>query len=141
MSTAITTIHVIVAIILMVSVLLQSGKGSGLGAAFGGSSSSVFGSRGPASLIGKVTSVAAIIFMVTSLTLSIFAQGGGPSRSVITEDTVQAEGQDASQGATGQPAGSAAGGEAAPMSDNVATRDSVADDDYVPAATDGGAEG
>ncbi|MDR2456580.1 MAG: preprotein translocase subunit SecG [Deltaproteobacteria bacterium] len=112
MSTAITSIHVIVAIILMVSVLLQSGKGSGLGAAFGGSSSSVFGSRGPATLISRVTTVAAVIFMVTSMTLSIFAQGGGPSRSVITEDApppvpeAPAEGRAISEEEIQLPAGS-----------------------------------
>ncbi|MDR1657652.1 MAG: preprotein translocase subunit SecG [Deltaproteobacteria bacterium] len=86
MTSTVTAIHIFVAVILMISVLLQSGKGSGLGAAFGGSSSSVFGSRGPATLISRVTSVAAIIFMVTSLTLSIFAQGGSSSGSVVTED-------------------------------------------------------
>ncbi|MDR2349583.1 MAG: preprotein translocase subunit SecG, partial [Deltaproteobacteria bacterium] len=69
MESAVTAVHIAVAIILMISVLLQTGKGSGLGAAFGGSSSSVFGSRGPAGLIAKITAVAAVIFMVTSLTL------------------------------------------------------------------------
>ncbi|MDR2301187.1 MAG: preprotein translocase subunit SecG [Deltaproteobacteria bacterium] len=79
----ITLIHVVVAIILMISVLLQTGKGTGLGAAFGGSSSSVFGARGPATFIGRVTTVAAIIFMVTSLTLSVFAEGAYKRGSVI----------------------------------------------------------
>ncbi|MDR3204926.1 MAG: preprotein translocase subunit SecG [Deltaproteobacteria bacterium] len=92
MSAAITSIHVMVAVILMVSVLLQTGKGSGLGAAFGGSSSSVFGSRGPATIISRVTSVAALIFMTTSLILSIFAHGLTTSGSVVTADeTVKEE--------------------------------------------------
>ncbi|MDR1109263.1 MAG: preprotein translocase subunit SecG, partial [Deltaproteobacteria bacterium] len=86
MSTLVTSVHVLVAFILIVSVLLQTGKGSGLGAAFGGSSSSVFGARGPATIISRVTSVAAIIFMVTSLTLSIFAHGGSRKGSVIVAD-------------------------------------------------------
>ncbi|MDR2366969.1 MAG: preprotein translocase subunit SecG [Deltaproteobacteria bacterium] len=86
MSSFITLVHVVVAIILMISVLLQTGKGSGLGAAFGGSSSSVFGARGPATLIGRVTTVAAIIFMVTSLTLSVFAEGASRRGSVIQAD-------------------------------------------------------
>ncbi|MDR2387908.1 MAG: preprotein translocase subunit SecG [Deltaproteobacteria bacterium] len=82
----ITLIHVVVAIILMISVLLQTGKGSGLGAAFGGSSSSVFGARGPGTFIGRVTTVAAIVFMVTSLTLSVFAEGAYKRGSVIEAD-------------------------------------------------------
>jgi preprotein translocase subunit SecG len=86
MSSFITLIHVVVAIILMISVLLQTGKGSGLGAAFGGSSSSVFGARGPATFISRVTTVAAIIFMVTSLTLSVFAEGAYKRGSVIEAD-------------------------------------------------------
>ncbi|MDR2443859.1 MAG: preprotein translocase subunit SecG [Deltaproteobacteria bacterium] len=119
MTTAITTIHIVVAFILMISVLLQSGKGSGLGAAFGGGSSSVFGSRGPATLISRVTSVAAIIFMVTSLTLSIFAQGGGPTGSVVTEDEIpevqaQTEGKPIDEEALQLPAGSTLDQEGAP---------------------------
>ncbi|MDR1545540.1 MAG: preprotein translocase subunit SecG [Deltaproteobacteria bacterium] len=97
MSAAITTIHVTVAVILMISVLLQTGKGSGLGAAFGGSSSSVFGARGPATFISRVTSVAAVIFMATSLTLSIFAQSGGSGASMVTDDDLPAPAQSAAQ--------------------------------------------
>ncbi|MDR2339585.1 MAG: preprotein translocase subunit SecG, partial [Deltaproteobacteria bacterium] len=81
MISAVTTIHVLVAFVLMISVLLQTGKGAGLGAAFGGTSSSVFGARGPASLIGKVTTVAAIIFMTTSFVLAMYARGG-PGRTL-----------------------------------------------------------
>ncbi|MDR2612576.1 MAG: preprotein translocase subunit SecG [Deltaproteobacteria bacterium] len=81
----ITIIHVIAALILMVSVLLQTGKGSGLGAAFGGSSSSVFGARGPAGLIAKVTAVAAVIFMTTSFTLAMAARGGAGA-SIVPDD-------------------------------------------------------
>ncbi|MDR1295819.1 MAG: preprotein translocase subunit SecG [Deltaproteobacteria bacterium] len=86
MSTFITTIHIIVAVILMISVLLQTGKGSGMGAAFGGSSSSVFGSRGPATFVSRVTAVAAVVFMITSFTLSIYAQGANRRGSVIVDD-------------------------------------------------------
>ncbi|MDR3134539.1 MAG: preprotein translocase subunit SecG [Deltaproteobacteria bacterium] len=86
MSAFITFIHVIVAIILMISVLLQTGKNSGMGAAFGGTSSSVFGARGPATLISRVTTMAAIIFMVTSLTLSVFAQSAYKRGSVVVAD-------------------------------------------------------
>ncbi|MDR1677789.1 MAG: preprotein translocase subunit SecG [Deltaproteobacteria bacterium] len=108
MSSFITTIHVIVAVILMISVLLQTGKGSGLGAAFGGSSGSVFGARGPATLIARITTVAAIIFMVTSLTLSVFAQTSTKRGSVVVADpvpetTAPVEGRSVSEDAVQTP--------------------------------------
>lgn len=67
----IVIIHVIVCIILMGVVLLQAGKGAEMGAAFGGSSQTIFGSRGAATFLSKLTVGAAVLFMITSLTLSI----------------------------------------------------------------------
>ena len=66
-------VHVVVAVALVLIVLLQAGKGAALGAAFGGASQTVFGPRGPGSFLGKLTTAAAGIFMVTSLTLAIFS--------------------------------------------------------------------
>ena len=67
----VATLHVIVCIILILVVLLQSGKGADLAGAFGGGGSqTAFGSRGPASFLTRMTTVAAIIFMITSLSLS-----------------------------------------------------------------------
>jgi preprotein translocase subunit SecG len=74
MISAVTALHIFVAFVLMISVLLQTGKGSGLGAAFGGTSSSVFGARGPATLFSKVTTFAAVVFMATSLVLALNAR-------------------------------------------------------------------
>lgn len=74
-------LHVLVAVALILTVLLQAGKGAGIGAAFGGGSSgTVFGSRGPAGFMSKLTAAAAILFMVTSLGLSFYKGdriGGG----------------------------------------------------------------
>lgn len=84
MHTVIVAVHVVVAIVLVLTVLLQAGKGAGMGAAFGGSSGSVFGSRGPTTLISKITCAAAVIFMCTSLNLAVF-QGGVNSGSVLDE--------------------------------------------------------
>ncbi|MBI5178140.1 MAG: preprotein translocase subunit SecG [Nitrospinae bacterium] len=70
-------LHVFVALVLIVVVLLQSGKGAGIGAGFGGSSQTLFGSRGPASFLSKFTTAAAIIFMLTSLTLSVVSSKVG----------------------------------------------------------------
>ena len=58
-----------------------------MGAAFGGSSQTVFGSRGPAGFMSKLTTAAAIIFMLTSLTLSILASRGG--KTTIIDDITQ----------------------------------------------------
>lgn len=71
MSTAIIAIHVIVSIALIMIILLQTGKGADMGAAFGGGASqTLFGSSGSSTFLGKLTTVAAIIFMLTSLVLA-----------------------------------------------------------------------
>jgi len=66
----ITILHIVVAIVMILVVLLQAGKGANMGAAFGGSSNTVFGSSGPGTFLGKMTTVVAVIFMLTSLSLS-----------------------------------------------------------------------
>jgi len=65
-------IHVAVCIALILIVLLQRGKGQSMGAAFGGSSQTVFGSSGATSFLQKLTTASAIIFMLTSLSLAFF---------------------------------------------------------------------
>lgn len=71
--TVLVILHVVVALALILIVLLQTGKGASLGAAFGGSSETVFGSRGAATFLSKLTTAAAIIFMLTSLTLAVYS--------------------------------------------------------------------
>ncbi|HEX9121154.1 MAG TPA: preprotein translocase subunit SecG [Terriglobales bacterium] len=69
-----TVIHIIVSLFLIIVVLLQSGKSADIAAAFGGmGSQTAFGPRGAATLLSKATTLAAVIFMLTSITLSIFA--------------------------------------------------------------------
>jgi preprotein translocase subunit SecG len=65
------SLHVIVSAILIGMVLLQKGKGADIGAAFGGASNTVFGPRGAQSFLAKLTTTAAIIFMITSFFLAI----------------------------------------------------------------------
>lgn len=73
-----TVIHVIVCLFLIVVVLLQSGKAADLAGAFGGmGSQTVFGPRGSATVLSKATTIAAAVFMVTSLSLSIMATRSG----------------------------------------------------------------
>jgi preprotein translocase subunit SecG len=70
MSTLIVIVHVIVCLMLIGIVLLQSGKGADMGAAFGGSSQALFGGAGPAPFLTRVTTAAAVVFMITSLVLA-----------------------------------------------------------------------
>jgi preprotein translocase subunit SecG len=71
MTIAIGIIHIIIAIGLILIVLLQTGRGSDIGAAFGGGSSqTLFGSSGSSSFMTKLTTIAAVVFMVTSLVLA-----------------------------------------------------------------------
>lgn len=74
MTTFLTTLHVTVCIVLIAVVLIQRGKGSDIGAALGGGgSNTVFGSRGAGNFLTKMTTVCAIIFMTTSLSLAYLA--------------------------------------------------------------------
>src|SRR6185312_5664885 len=79
---AVTIIHVIVSIGLILVVLLQTGKGAEVGAVFGGSSATIFGSSGAGNLLTRVTAGMAIVFMITSLTLGYFA-GRKPSSTIF----------------------------------------------------------
>jgi preprotein translocase subunit SecG len=71
--TLVTIIHVLACFVLILVVLLQAGKGANMGAAFGGSSQTVFGSSGAGTFLGKMTAAVAIVFMLTSLTLTYTA--------------------------------------------------------------------
>ena len=66
----ITILHVLVCFALIVIVLLQAGKGAEMGAAFGGASQTLFGSAGAMGFLSKLTTVAAVVFMITSLLLA-----------------------------------------------------------------------
>jgi preprotein translocase subunit SecG len=78
------TLHVIACFAIIGLVLLQSGKGADIGSAFGGAGSqAVFGSMGTPTLLGKVTTVVAAVFTITSFTLAL--TGGARSGSVVRE--------------------------------------------------------
>src|SRR5258707_13360032 len=84
----ITALHIGVCIGLMASMLLQSGKGGGLAGTFGaGSSQTLFGGRGAATFLSRATTVLAVTFFVTSLTLGLNAsRSTGTRRSLIQEE-------------------------------------------------------
>jgi preprotein translocase subunit SecG len=77
----VTIVHVIVCLFLIVVVLLQSGKAGDISAAFGGQGSqAAFGPRGGATALSRATTISAVLFMLTSVTLSVNAiKHGGPS--------------------------------------------------------------
>lgn len=82
---ALIVFHILISIVLVLVVLLQSGRGAELGAAFGGIGQATFG-RGQSTFISKLTAVLAVIFMVTSLSLSLLA-GERQSQSVLLPTT------------------------------------------------------
>ena len=77
LSNLIIILHVVMCLALILIILLQTGKGAGMGAAFGGSSQTLFGSTGRATFLTKVTIAAAIIFGLTSLSLSLIKTESG----------------------------------------------------------------
>lgn len=92
-----TILHVVVCLFLIIVVLLQSGKAADLAGAFGGmGSQTAFGARGAATLLSKATTGAAVLFMVTSISLGILQgnRGGVAGESVI-ERAGETEGADA----------------------------------------------
>lgn len=81
-----TTLHIIICAFLIIVVLLQSGKAADLAGAFGGmGSQTVFGPRGTATVLSKATTIAASLFMVTSLALSILSSHGTPTTGSVLE--------------------------------------------------------
>lgn len=91
MATIIIGLHVSVCILLILIVLLQSGKGAEMGASLGGGGSQTFfGAAGPANILTKITTGVAIIFMVTSLTLA-YISGHQADSSVMTKNTAPVE--------------------------------------------------
>ncbi len=85
------TLHIIVSAILVSMVLLQKGKGADIGAAFGGASQTVFGPRGAQSFLAKLTTGAAVLFMITSLGLALTTS----KKSSVMEGVKQEQAQPA----------------------------------------------
>lgn len=84
MTTLIAILHVLISLFIIGVVLLQSGKGAEMGASFGsGGSQSVFGAGGGGNFMTKLTTAAAIIFMLTSLTLA-YLSGHMPASSIMS---------------------------------------------------------
>ena len=108
MTILLTIIHVIVCFFLVVVVLLQSGKAADLAGAFGGmGSQTAFGPRGSATVLSKATTIAAALFMMTSLSLAILAtRNATSSGSVLERQKAPAKAAPAQPGKTPAPVGS-----------------------------------
>tara|TARA_Y100001970_G_C13878128_1_gene672458 strand:+ start:336 stop:713 length:378 start_codon:yes stop_codon:yes gene_type:complete len=84
MQTLIIVVHVIAALAIVGLVLLQQGKGADAGASFGaGASQTVFGASGSGNFLVRATTIAAVIFFVTSLSLAIFAKNQAGSGTTV----------------------------------------------------------
>jgi len=84
----ITAVHILVCAFLIIVVLLQSGQSGDIAAAFGGmGSQTAFGTRTAATVLTKATTMAAVIFMLTSITLSVFAVRHGHRTGSVLEGT------------------------------------------------------
>lgn len=91
MSILLTIVHIITCIAIILVVLLQAGKGTDIGAAFGGGSSqTLFGSTGASTFLSKATTIIAIVFMITSLSLA-YMSGHRRESSIMKKVTIPAE--------------------------------------------------
>ncbi len=88
MQTVLTVLHVFTCVVLVLVVLIQSGKGAEISASFAGSSQTVFGSSGGANFFTRFTSGAAALFMITSLALTVL---GAQSKKSIFEGAPAAQ--------------------------------------------------
>jgi len=118
-----TFIHILNCVGLMIVVLLQAGTGAGMAGVFGASSagSQIFGGRGASSFLGKATAVMAVLFMLTSIALTL-AGNAAPTKHSIVRDAAEHSAQEAptptgSPGAPigGLPGAGGGGGSASPL--------------------------
>jgi preprotein translocase subunit SecG len=87
LSTFVNIVHIFVCLVLMFVVLLQQGKGGGMGSAFGGASAQVFGGSGAGNILTRATAICAGIFMVTSVTLAYMSSSGDRAlRAKVAEE-------------------------------------------------------
>src|SRR5262252_6196773 len=99
-----TTLHVMVCMVLIIVVLLQHGKSADIAATFGGvGSQTAFGPRGTATVLSRVTTWCAVIFMVTSISLTLLATRNHPTSIMQNEKAAPAAPAPASSPATPAP--------------------------------------
>ena len=88
MANALLVVHVLAAVAIVVLVLMQQGRGADMGAAFGGGSQTLFGARGSANFLTRITALLATIFFVTSMTLA-YLYGKTTQPQSVTEQVIE----------------------------------------------------
>jgi preprotein translocase subunit SecG len=104
-TTLLEIVHVFVCLFLMLVVLLQQGKGGGMGAAFGGGATQqVFGGRGAGNLLTRATAICAAIFMMTSVSLAYVSSSGDRDlKARIVEEQRKGKGNEGTRVKTSKP--------------------------------------
>ena len=109
LTTLLQIVHIFVCMFLMLVVLLQQGKGGGMGAAFGGGAQQVFGGRGAGNILTRATAVCAGIFMLTSVTLAYVSSSGDRElKARIVEEQRKGKGNEGTRVKAAKPKPSAA---------------------------------
>jgi preprotein translocase subunit SecG len=114
MMVVVTIVHVLACVILVLTVLLQAGKGADMGAVFGGASTTIFGSSGAGNFLTRLTTGAAIVFMATSLTLT-YGSTRATTATIMPESVAPAV-----------PVAPVAGGPAEPLAEGDVASDAAA---------------
>ena len=102
MTSILLVVHVMVAVSIVALGLMQQGKGADMGAAFGGGSQTLFGARGSANFLSRITGLLAAVFFVTSLTLA-YMYGQATQPQSVTDQVITTPAQETGQAAD-QPA-------------------------------------
>lgn len=120
LQTFINIVHIFVCLVLMFVVLLQQGKGGGMGAAFGGATTQVFGGRGAGNILTRATAVCAGIFMLTSVSLAYMSSSGDRAlRARVAEEESKKKDQGTKREAQDSPPATPAPAPEAPKNDEV----------------------
>ncbi|MCP4197804.1 MAG: preprotein translocase subunit SecG [Proteobacteria bacterium] len=126
----ITVLHVIFCVFLILVILLQTGKGAGIGAAFGGGSQTVFGPRGAGSFIGKLTGGVAAAFMLTSLVLAYMSSSsatGVADKVKALNEEISSEVEEVEIGTEAKPEPDSEQGQSAPATGTGSSESPTAD--------------
>src|SRR5580692_11890116 len=115
LTTLLDIVHISVCMFLMLMVLLQQGKGGGMGAAFGGSAQQVFGGRGAGNILTRATAVCAGIFMLTSVSLAYVSSSGDRDlKAKIIEEQRKGKGNEGTRVKAAKPKAETAPADTAP---------------------------
>jgi preprotein translocase subunit SecG len=87
-------LHILLCLFLILIIMLQPGKGGDVGAAFGGGSSTIFGPRGPTGLLQRATTIVAVLFMCTTITLALYSNRGMMNNANVDDELLRLQEQE-----------------------------------------------